>query len=137
MLYAISWKEYLYKRTKGKTWWWTMMFLQLHSMIRRTSSFIFNKIGDFNSSWRRYLSYRNQVIDCRASQWPGFYIIGTSVMKKLREEWWQLSLTRITDSAYTLPYFWLKQLYCIRLTKALCQRVKGTLMQIWKSPYMF
>ena len=38
-------------------------------------------------SWGRSLSCRNQSIDfqiCISNQWTGFYMIGTSVMKKLK-----------------------------------------------------
>ena len=37
-------------------------------------------------SWWRYLSYRNQSIDCSANQWPGFYMLVTSVMKELNNQ---------------------------------------------------
>ena len=54
-------------------------------------------------SWCRSLSYRNQSIDsltCFADQWNGFFMIGTSVMKKLFcltgnfVEFWPVSLRK-------------------------------------------
>ena len=36
-------------------------------------------------SWWRSLSYRNQSIDWSENQWTGFYMIGTSVMKELKQ----------------------------------------------------
>ena len=34
--------------------------------------------------WRRSLSYRNHPLICCANQWTGFYVIGVSVMKELK-----------------------------------------------------
>ena len=36
----------------------------------------------FNSFMTEFLSYRNQLLICRANQWTGFYMKGTSVMKE-------------------------------------------------------
>ena len=38
-------------------------------------------------SWKRSLSYRNQSSICKANQWTGFYMIGTSVFRKFFGNW--------------------------------------------------
>ena len=45
---------------------------------------IFHSLRYLTLSRRRSLSHRNQPIDMRASQWTGFYMIGTTVMKQLK-----------------------------------------------------
>ena len=51
--------------------------------MMKISSRLNNNYFPLTLSWRRLISYRNQI--CSANQWTGFYMISASVMKGLNE----------------------------------------------------